>query len=67
MLVRYKDLALSGIIYHQSSFLLDDFGNFGSNSGIYFEGDMSLQGIGNRPIIARTPDAKWIFFRQRTH
>jgi len=47
LLVSYKNSILSGIIYRQPMFFLDDFGNFGSDSGIFFEGDMALQRVGN--------------------
>lgn len=47
LLVAYKNSILSGIIYRKPLFFLDEFGNFGSDSGIFFEGDMALQRVGN--------------------
>ncbi len=47
LLVVYQKRVLSGIVYRKPMFFLDDFGNFGSDSGIFFEGDMSLQRIGD--------------------
>ena len=47
MLVTFKNRIYSVINYYKPSFLIDDFGNFDSGSGIFFEGDMAIQRIGN--------------------
>ncbi len=45
--VVYKDVSLSGIIFFEPEFLVDDYGNFSKEAGLFFLGDMAKQRVGD--------------------
>lgn len=47
MVVAFKKFVRSGITHFEPVFLLDDFGNFNLTSGIFFDGDMARQRVGD--------------------